>query len=69
MHLGYFATIFAKNWEVMVTLASSLLFWLVAGVLVIQFEPNYTSALVSMVILISLSIIVCFSLKAAPGEE
>lgn len=55
-----------KTGKLWITLASSLLFWLVAGVLVIQFEPNYTSALVSMVILISLSIIVCFSLKAAP---
>ncbi|MGB1818985.1 MAG: hypothetical protein ACPHK2_05140 [Candidatus Poseidoniaceae archaeon] len=48
-----------KTGKLWITLASSLLFWLVAGVLVIQFEPNYTSALVSMVILISLSIIVC----------
>ena len=55
-----------KTGKLWITLTSSVLFWLVAGILVIQFEPNYISAFISMFILISLSVIVCYSLKEAP---
>ena len=35
-----------KTGKLWITLTSSLLFWLAAGILVIQFEPNYSSAFI-----------------------